>query len=109
MGKHTSKQSSSKSKSSGSRPSNGNSSSSSSTVPVDRPWQDASLHRSQTTATTTGSPGSLLGRWLTEPAHQGPFNTIAEVPAAGSAAGHIDGRQGSGASATCATSQQQPR
>ncbi|KAK1470345.1 hypothetical protein CCUS01_06447 [Colletotrichum cuscutae] len=109
MGKHTSKQSSSKSKSSGTRAPNGQSSSSSSTVPVDR-----SLGRSQTTTTTMGAHDSPIGMWLTQPFHQEPYHNIAAVSADGSAAGQADGRQGSGASATYASSrpqqqQQQPR
>ncbi|KAK1542340.1 hypothetical protein CPAR01_05727 [Colletotrichum paranaense] len=110
MGKHTSKQSSSKSKSPGTRAPNGQSSSSSSTVPVDR-----SLGRSQTTTTTTmGAHDSPMGMWLTQPFHQEPYHNIAAVSADGSAAGQADGRQGSGASATYASSrpqqqQQQPR
>ncbi|GKT40498.1 uncharacterized protein ColSpa_00679 [Colletotrichum spaethianum] len=80
---------------------------SSSTVPVDRSWQNQSLDRSQTAPGGSGSYG--VGRWLTEPSWQEPFNTIAEVPAAGSAAGPGGGRQGSGASATHATSRTQHR
>ncbi|KAK0374623.1 hypothetical protein CLIM01_08027 [Colletotrichum limetticola] len=113
MGKHTSKQSSSKSKSIKS-PRSSKSSSSSSTVPVDR-----SLGRSQTTTTTTTTTtmeahDSPMGMWLTQPFHQEPYHNIAAVSADGSAAGQADGRQGSGASATYASSrpqqqQQQPR
>ncbi|KAK1975563.1 hypothetical protein LZ30DRAFT_764167 [Colletotrichum cereale] len=77
----------------------------SSTVPVDRMWQYQPLDRSQAVTSEGGSYG--VGRWLTEPSWQEPFNTIAEVPAAGSAAGQGDGRQGSGASATYATSRTQ--
>ncbi|GKT63104.1 hypothetical protein ColTof4_05303 [Colletotrichum tofieldiae] len=113
MAKQSSKQaSSSKSKTSSSKTSGGQSSSSSaahqpssSTVPVDRSWQNQSVDRSQTAAGGSGSYG--VGRWLTEPSWQEPFNTIAEVPAAGSAAGYGGGRQGSGASATYATSRTQ--
>ncbi|KAF9873812.1 hypothetical protein CkaCkLH20_08546 [Colletotrichum karsti] len=101
MVKSSSKQSSSKSKSSGSKSS---SSKSKSTVPVDRSWQDPTLDRGQRSA--QGSNGNYpVGRWLTEPAWQEPFNNIGEVPAAGSAAGYAGASQGSGAAATYATSQ----
>ncbi|WQF84485.1 hypothetical protein CDEST_09499 [Colletotrichum destructivum] len=80
-------------------------SSSSSTVPVDRSWQNQSFDRSQAGAGRSDSYG--VGRWLTEPSWQEPFNAIAEVPVAGSAAGCVGGRQGSGASATYATSRTQ--
>ncbi|KAK1992220.1 hypothetical protein LX36DRAFT_704225 [Colletotrichum falcatum] len=75
------------------------------TVLVDRSWQHQPLDRGQ--AVTGGSDSYGVCRWLTEPSWQGPFNTIAEVPAAGSEAGQRGGRQGSGASATCATSRTQ--
>ncbi|CCF40702.1 hypothetical protein CH063_11197 [Colletotrichum higginsianum] len=105
MAKQSSKQpSSSKSKGSSNKKSSGQSSSSS-TVPVNRSWQNQSLDRSQTGAGGSDSYG--VGRWLTEPSWQEPFNAIAEVPAAGSAAGCVGGRQGSGASATYATSRTQ--
>ncbi|KZL81561.1 hypothetical protein CI238_07910 [Colletotrichum incanum] len=113
MAKQPSKQAdSSKSKSSSSKTFSDQSSSSSaahrstsSTVPVDRSWQNQSVDRSQTATGGSGTYG--VGRWLTKPSWQEPFNNIAEVPAAGSAAGHGGGRQGSGASATCATSRTQ--
>ncbi|KAF4835876.1 hypothetical protein CGCTS75_v002510 [Colletotrichum tropicale] len=99
MGKSSAKQSSSsKSKSSSSK-----SSKSSSTVPVNRSWQDPSLDRGQRSAQSS-SASYPVGRWLTEPSWQEPFNNIAEVPAAGSASAHAGGHQGSGAAATYATS-----
>ncbi|TQN63652.1 hypothetical protein CSHISOI_11776 [Colletotrichum shisoi] len=104
MAKQSSKQpSSSKSKGASNKKSSGQSSSS--TVPVDRSWQNQSLDRNQ--AGAGGGESYGVGRWLTEPSWQEPFNAIAEVPAAGSAAGCVGGRQGSGASATYATSRTQ--
>ncbi|KAF6804308.1 hypothetical protein CSOJ01_10277 [Colletotrichum sojae] len=100
MAKSSSKHSGSKSKGSG-KTSSG--SKGGSTVPVNRSWQDPSVDRGQ--AAASGGGGNYpVGRWLTEPSWQEPFNNIAEVPAAGSAAGYAGGSQGSGAAATYATS-----
>ncbi|KAK2056542.1 hypothetical protein LY76DRAFT_576165 [Colletotrichum caudatum] len=77
----------------------------SNTLPVNRSRQYRPLDRCQTS--TGGSGSYCVGRWLTEPSWQEPFNTIAEVPAAGPEAGQGGGCQGSGASVTCATSRTQ--
>ncbi|KAK2042318.1 hypothetical protein LZ31DRAFT_632767 [Colletotrichum somersetense] len=105
MAKQSSKKTvSSNSKSSSSKTSGGRSVPSN-TLPVNRSWQYRPLNRCQTA--TGGSGSYCVGRWLTEPSWQEPFNTIAEVPAAGSEAGQGGGCQGSSASVTCATSRTQ--
>ncbi|EFQ36347.1 hypothetical protein CGRA01v4_10703 [Colletotrichum graminicola] len=105
MAKQSSKQTTTFNSENSSSKTSGGQSAASSTVPVDRSWQYRPLGRGQ--AVTGGSGSYCVGRWLTEPSWQEPFNTIAEVPAAGSEAGQGVGGQGSGASATCATSRTQ--
>ncbi|KAK2769644.1 hypothetical protein CKAH01_15102 [Colletotrichum kahawae] len=102
MAKSSAKQSSS-SKSKSSSHTHTNVETGSSTVPVNRSWQDPSLDHGQRSAQSS-SANYPVGRWLTEPSWQEPFNNIAEVPAAGSASAYAGGHQGSGAAATYATS-----
>ncbi|KAK2009691.1 hypothetical protein LZ32DRAFT_693805 [Colletotrichum eremochloae] len=104
MAKQSFKQTASKSKGFSSNTSSGQGAALS-TVPVDRSWQYQPLDRGP--AVTGGSGSYGVGRWLTEPSWQEPFNAIAEVPAVGSEAGQAGGCQGSGASATCATARTQ--
>ncbi|TDZ25657.1 hypothetical protein Cob_v001262 [Colletotrichum orbiculare MAFF 240422] len=100
--KHSSSKHSSSSKSKSSSKHSSSKTPTASTVPVNRSWQDPSLERGG--GQPSASSNYPVGRWLTEPVWQEPFNTIAEVPAVGSAAGYGAGQQGSGASATYATS-----
>nr|XP_036583835.1 uncharacterized protein CTRU02_05966 [Colletotrichum truncatum]KAF6793094.1 hypothetical protein CTRU02_05966 [Colletotrichum truncatum] len=86
---------------------NNGSSTSTSTIPVNRPWQDPLLDRGQPPGARSSTASHPVGRWLTEPSWQEPFNTIAEVPADDSKSRCAGGDQGSGAAASYATSRTQ--